>query len=68
MLAIGIKERAFFSPWNSRFSRFVSLKERIDRELKRAEAAKKKVPQACETQIDILTKGTVCRIGNAMTS
>jgi hypothetical protein len=32
-LAIGIKERAFFSAWNSRFSRFISLKERIDREL-----------------------------------
>ena len=32
-LAIGIKERAFFSAWNSRFSRFMSLKERIDREL-----------------------------------
>jgi hypothetical protein len=32
-LAIGIKERTFFSAWNARFSRFVSLKERIDREL-----------------------------------
>jgi hypothetical protein len=32
-LAIGIKERAFFSAWNSRFNRFISLKERIDREL-----------------------------------
>ena len=32
-LAIGIKERAFFSAWNTRFSRFMSLKERIDREL-----------------------------------
>lgn len=32
-LAIGIKERAFFSAWNSRFRRFMSLKERIDREL-----------------------------------
>jgi hypothetical protein len=32
-LAIGIKERAFFSAWNTRFSRFISLKERIDREL-----------------------------------
>jgi hypothetical protein len=32
-LAIGIKERAFFSAWNTRFSRFVSLRERIDREL-----------------------------------
>lgn len=34
-LAIGIKERAFFSAWNSRFSRFMSLKERIDRELEK---------------------------------
>ena len=32
-LAIGIKERAFFSSWNTRFGRFISLKERIDREL-----------------------------------
>jgi hypothetical protein len=32
-LAIGIKERAFFSAWNTRFSRFISLKERIDSEL-----------------------------------
>ncbi|HEX2014848.1 MAG TPA: hypothetical protein VLA68_06445 [Nitrososphaera sp.] len=32
-LAIGIKERAFFSAWNTRFSRFMSLRERIDREL-----------------------------------
>lgn len=32
-LAIGIKERAFFSAWNTRFNRFISLKERIDREL-----------------------------------
>ena len=32
-LAIGIKERAFFSAWNNRFNRFISLKERIDREL-----------------------------------
>jgi hypothetical protein len=32
-LTIGIKERAFFSAWNSRFSRFMSLKERIDKEL-----------------------------------
>ena len=32
-LAIGIKERAFFSAWNSRFNRFISLKERMDREL-----------------------------------
>jgi hypothetical protein len=32
-LAIGIKERAFFSTWNTRFSRFMSLRERIDREL-----------------------------------
>lgn len=37
-LAIGIKERAFFSAWNSRFSRFMSLKERIDRELEEGEA------------------------------
>jgi len=32
-LAIGIKERAFFSAWNTRFNRFISLRERIDREL-----------------------------------
>lgn len=32
-LAIGIKERRFFSSWNRRFGRFMSLKERIDREL-----------------------------------
>jgi hypothetical protein len=32
-LAIGIKERAFFSAWNTRFGRFISLKERIDKEL-----------------------------------
>jgi hypothetical protein len=32
-LAIGIKERSFFSAWNSRFNHFISLKERIDREL-----------------------------------
>lgn len=32
-LAIGIKERAFFSAWNRRFSRFMTLRERIDREL-----------------------------------
>jgi hypothetical protein len=32
-LAIGIKERRFFSAWNKRFSRFMSLKDKIDREL-----------------------------------
>lgn len=32
-LAIGIKERSFFSKWNKRFNRFMSLKERMDREL-----------------------------------
>ena len=32
-LAIGIKERAFFSAWNRRFCRFMTLRERIDREL-----------------------------------
>lgn len=32
-LAIGIKERAFFSAWNTRFNRFMSLRDRIDREL-----------------------------------
>ncbi|MGH9992962.1 MAG: hypothetical protein ACREAZ_10015 [Nitrososphaera sp.] len=32
-LAIGIKERRFFSAWNIRFSRFMSLKDKIDREL-----------------------------------
>jgi hypothetical protein len=43
-LAIGIKERAFFSAWNSRFSRFVSLKERIDRELEKGESSEEKGP------------------------
>lgn len=37
-LAIGIKERAFFSAWNSRFNRFISLRERIDRELEQGES------------------------------
>jgi uncharacterized protein YacL len=32
-LAIGIKERRFFASWNRRFSRFMSLKDKIDREL-----------------------------------
>jgi hypothetical protein len=32
-IAIGIKERSFFSSWNRRFGRFMSLKEKIDREL-----------------------------------
>jgi hypothetical protein len=32
-LAIGIKERAFFSAWNRRFNRFASLREKIDKEL-----------------------------------
>lgn len=32
-LAIGIKERLFFSAWNRRFSKFMSLKDKIDREL-----------------------------------
>ena len=32
-LAIGIKERRFFASWNKRFSRFMSLKDKIDREL-----------------------------------
>lgn len=32
-LAIGIKERSFFSKWNKRFNRFMSLKERMDKEL-----------------------------------
>lgn len=32
-LAIGIKERRFFSAWNKRFGRFMSLKDKIDREL-----------------------------------
>ncbi|HEV8404583.1 MAG TPA: hypothetical protein VGQ13_01625 [Nitrososphaera sp.] len=43
-LAIGMKERAFFSAWNSRFSRFVSLKERIDRELEKGESSEEKGP------------------------
>jgi hypothetical protein len=32
-LAVGIKERRFFSQWNRRFNRFMSLKDKIDREL-----------------------------------
>jgi hypothetical protein len=32
-LTIGIKERSFFSKWNKRFNRFMSLKERVDKEL-----------------------------------
>lgn len=32
-LGIGIKERMFFARWNKRYSRFMSLKERMDREL-----------------------------------
>jgi hypothetical protein len=32
-LAIGIKERRFFASWNKRFGRFMSLKDKIDREL-----------------------------------
>jgi len=44
VLAIGIKERTFFSPWNSRFSRFVSLKERIDRELEKGGSSEEKGP------------------------
>jgi len=32
-LYIGLRERMFFSAWNDRFGRFMSLKERIDREL-----------------------------------
>lgn len=40
-LAIGIKERAFFSAWNTRFGRFMSLRERIDRELEKGESEEK---------------------------
>lgn len=43
-LAIGIKERAFFSAWNTRFSRFMSLKERIDRELEEGVGEEEKGP------------------------
>jgi small-conductance mechanosensitive channel len=32
-LAIGIKERRFFCAWNKRFNRFMSLKDKIDKEL-----------------------------------
>lgn len=32
-LGIGIKERMFFARWNKRYSRFMSLKERMDKEL-----------------------------------
>ncbi len=45
-LAIGIKERAFFSAWNTRFSRFISLKERIDRELEEGESNEEKEPKS----------------------
>lgn len=40
-LAIGMKERAFFSSWNTRFSRFMSLRESIDRELAEGESEEK---------------------------
>lgn len=43
-LAIGVKERAFFSAWNTRFSRFMSLKERIDRELEEGVGEEEKGP------------------------
>jgi hypothetical protein len=49
-LAIGIKERAFFSAWNVRFSRFVSLKERIDRELEKGESSEEKGPASKQDQ------------------
>jgi hypothetical protein len=32
-LAIGIKERRFFASWDKRFSKFMSLKDKIDKEL-----------------------------------
>lgn len=32
-LGIGIRERAFFAAWNKRFGRFMSLRQRIDKEL-----------------------------------
>lgn len=32
-LGIGLKERMFFARWNKRYSRFMSLKERMDKEL-----------------------------------
>ena len=43
-LAIGIKERAFFSAWNTRFNRFISLRERIDRELEEGPGGKEGEP------------------------
>ena len=43
-LAIGVKERAFFSGWNTRFSRFMSLRERIDRELEQGEEKDREKP------------------------
>lgn len=43
-LAIGIKERAFFSAWNTRFNRFISLRERIDRELEEGAGGKEGEP------------------------
>lgn len=44
-LAIGIKERAFFSAWNTRFSRFMSLRERIDRELEEGASGEESGPE-----------------------
>ncbi len=32
-LYIGLTERVFFSNWNKKFSRFMSLKDKIDKEL-----------------------------------
>lgn len=34
-LYVGLKEYRFLSKWNERFKKYISLKERIDRELQR---------------------------------
>lgn len=43
-LFIGIRERAFFSSWNQRFSSFMSLRARIDKELTQPEPPDEKPP------------------------
>jgi hypothetical protein len=36
-LFIGMKERTFFSHWDKKFKRYISLKDQIDRELREEE-------------------------------
>jgi hypothetical protein len=38
-LFIGIREQRFFSKWNRKFMRFMSLKNQIDRELEEDEGS-----------------------------